>query len=225
MRSLLSTALVVFASLANAQNISTPAQLIAAMHDRYASKWYHTLTFEQQSITHKADGTESTELWQEALLLPGRLRIVIGEPSAGNGMLFVNNHLFVFRDGKLATERDYVHPLLVLGFDVYTQPPADTLRQLQDLHVDLSTMHEEAFNGRSTYVVGAPQGDLKTLQFWIDKSTFILSAYWNRAKNNQPRYRIFASTTTSLRKVEVGSQSTWRSGSRGKWFLKSGTAM
>ena len=169
MRRLLSTALIVFASLANAQNISTPAQLISAMHDGYASKWYHTLTFEQQSITHKADGTESTELWREALLLPGRLRIVIGEPSAGNGMLFVNNHLYVFRDGKLATDRDYVHPLLVLGFDVYTQPPADTLRQLQDLHVDLSNMHEEAFNGRPTYVVGAQQGDLKTLQFWIDK--------------------------------------------------------
>ena len=30
-------------------------------------------------------------------------------------------------------------------------------------------MHEENFNGRPTYVVGAKQGDLKTIQFWIDK--------------------------------------------------------
>ncbi len=30
-------------------------------------------------------------------------------------------------------------------------------------------MHEESFDGRPTYVVGAKPGDLQTKQFWIDK--------------------------------------------------------
>jgi hypothetical protein len=139
------------------------------MHDRYASKWYHTLTFEQKSVTHKPDGTETTELWHEALMLPGRLRIEIGDRSAGNGMLFSNNHLYIYKEGKLADQRDFVHPLLVLGFDVYTQAVDKTMQQLKDLSVDTTLMHEENFEGRPTYVVGAKQGDLKTLQFWVDK--------------------------------------------------------
>lgn len=169
MRGFLAAVLTLCSIGASAQTISTPAQLIAAMHDRYASKWYHTLTFEQKSVTHKPDGTESTELWHEALMLPGKLRIDIGDRSAGNGMIFVNNHLYIFKDSKLAGDRDYIHPLLVLGFDVYAQPSETTMKQLTDLKIDTTVMHEESFEGRPVYVVGAKQGDLKSFQFWIDK--------------------------------------------------------
>ena len=154
---------------ASGQTITTPSQLIDGMHDRYAAKWYHSLTFEQKSVTHKPDGTDSTEMWHEALLLPGRLRIDIGDRAAGNGMLFANNHLSIFKDGKVANQRDFIHPLMVLGFDVYAQPVGTTMQQLKDLGVDLTLMHEEDFEGRPTYVVGAKQGDLQALQFWIDK--------------------------------------------------------
>lgn len=167
---LISAIAIFFVSLlASAQTVTNPSQLIAAMHDRYADKWYRTLTFEQQSITHKPDGSDSTELWHEALLLPGRLRIDVGDPSAGKGMLFVNNHLYIFRDGKLVNERDYIHPLLVMGFDVYTQPAGTTLQQLKDLHLDLATMHDDTLDGRAVYVIGAKPGDLQSFQFWIDK--------------------------------------------------------
>ncbi|MGC2111335.1 MAG: hypothetical protein WA655_17605, partial [Candidatus Korobacteraceae bacterium] len=80
MRNLLKLVAIVFtAAAACAQTISTPAELIAAMHNRYSEKWYRTLTFEQQSITHKPDGTSSTEIWHESLLLPGNLRINIAD--------------------------------------------------------------------------------------------------------------------------------------------------
>jgi len=169
MRLILSLAFSLLSLAASAHAISTPAQLIAAMHERYAGKWYRSVTFEQQSITHKPDGTDSTETWHEALLLPGKLRIDIGDRSAGNGMIFANNHLSIFRDGKLANQRDFIHPLLVLGFDIYAQPVDATMQQLNGLHFDLSLMHEDTFEGRPMYVVGAKPGDLKTPQFWIDK--------------------------------------------------------
>ena len=147
----------------------TAEQLIAAMHERYAQSWYHSLTFEQQSITHKPDGTTSTETWHEALLLPGRLRIDFGDRAAGNGALFANNRQYIYRDGKLANERALVHPLLVLGFDVYQQPVETTLHQLNDLHIDSSVTHEETWDGRAVVVVGAKSGDSRAPQFWIDK--------------------------------------------------------
>ena len=169
MKRFLALLLAFFSIGASAQVIANPGQLIAAMHDRYAPKWYHTLTFEQQSITHKPDGTQSVETWYEALMLPGHLRIDIGKHDSGNGMLFINDHLYVYKDSKPASDRDFVHPLLVLGFDVYTQPVDKTMEQLKTLKIDMSQMHEDSFEGRPMYVVGARQGDSQTIQFWIDK--------------------------------------------------------
>lgn len=162
-------AVVLLAATALSQNVSTSEQLLGAMHARYAGAWYRTLTFDQESITHKPDGTNSSAIWHEALMSPGRLRIDFGDPSAGNGALFANDHQYVYKDGKLASDKPRIHPLLVLGFDVYTQPVAKTVQQLKDLHIDLSTMHEEQWEGRPTLVCGAKKGDLKSPQFWIDK--------------------------------------------------------
>jgi outer membrane lipoprotein-sorting protein len=144
-------------------------QLITKMHDRYKGSWYHTLTFQQESITHKEDGTTSSETWHEAMMVPGKLRIDFGDPKNGNGALFADNRQYIFKNGKLENQRDRIHPLLVLGFDVYEQPVETTLEQLKNLHIDLSTMHEESFEGRPNFVVGAKAGDTTSPQFWIDK--------------------------------------------------------
>jgi hypothetical protein len=61
-----------------------------------------------------------------------------------------------------------VHPLMVLGFDVYQAPVSQTVRKLRDLKFDLSKLHQTAWQGRSTYVVGAEPGDTTSPQFWID---------------------------------------------------------
>jgi len=60
---------------ARAQKLRDGTAVLGAMHDRYANNWYETLTFKQESITHKPDGMNSSEIWYEALLLPGKLRI------------------------------------------------------------------------------------------------------------------------------------------------------
>ena len=162
--------LIWLAICSTAAGVSNSAeQLISAMQERYAQRWYHTLTFEQQSITHKPDGSTTVETWHEALSLPGHLRIDFGDPAAGNGALFVNNRQYIYHDGKLANERALVHPLLVLGFDIYRQKVEATLEELRELHFDLSVMHEESWDGRAVVVVGAKSGDTQAPQFWIDK--------------------------------------------------------
>ena len=72
------------------------------------------------------DGTTSVETWYEAMSLPGSLRIDIDPLEKGNGVLFTGGKVHSFRDGKLAGGRPLVHPLMVLGFDVYGQPVATT---------------------------------------------------------------------------------------------------
>jgi len=161
------------AAIASAGPIKTGEELIAAMHDKYASKWYTTLTFRQETIDYKADGTSDKSIWYEALKAPGQLRIDFEPLDKHDGILFANSTVYSFKDGKLAGSRPFVHPLLVLGFDVYVQPVATTVDQIRKMNIDLSILHEETWQGKQMYVAGAKQGDLKTPQFWVDKKNLL----------------------------------------------------
>lgn len=161
--------LMLTAVLANAADIKNGKDLIAAMHKKYNGKWYKTLTFVQKTTTFKPDGTTSVETWYEAMQIPGKLRIDIAPPEKGNGIIFADGKVFSFRDNKNAGGREFVHPLLALGFDVYGQPSDKTIAQISSFGIDLSVMHTEKWQGRDVYVVGAKAGDEKTPQFWVDK--------------------------------------------------------
>jgi hypothetical protein len=143
----------------------TGEELIQQMYDRYDGKWYRTLTFIQKTTLPNG----KVETWYEAISAPGMLRIDIAPLDSMNTIIFRNDSIYDFRGGKLAKASPMVHPLLVLGFDVYVQPVAETVRKLKGLKFDLSKVHERTWQGRSTYVVGAAKGDSTSAQFWIDK--------------------------------------------------------
>ena len=164
---------ITLAAQATAQNMSSGEALLRAMHDRYQGNWYQTLTFTQKSITHKPDGTTSSEIWHEALGCPGKLRIDIGPLSDNNGIIFADGTVTSFKNGSVAGTRPYVHMLLVLGFDVYCQPAETTIEQVKGQGFDLSKLHEDTWEGQAVYVVGADTGDLKSKQFWIDKKRLL----------------------------------------------------
>ncbi|MEP6574634.1 MAG: hypothetical protein ABJD11_18175, partial [Gemmatimonadota bacterium] len=146
------------------------AALIKAMHDQYAGKWYHNATFVQTTTFPEK---HTTETWYEAMTIPNKLRIDIGPADSANAIIFRNDSVYRFQGGTLKAGRPFVHPLMVLGFDVYGIPPEATIAKLQALGFDLSKMHEENWQGRPTYVVGALAGDTTSKQFWIDKERLL----------------------------------------------------
>ncbi|MEO8089680.1 MAG: hypothetical protein ABI703_05230 [Gemmatimonadales bacterium] len=139
-------------------------ELLTMMRDRYVGKWYRTLTFTQK--TTLPDG--KVETWYEALELPGKLRIDIAPLDSGKTLLFRNDSLYVFDQKALKASQPLVHPLMVLGFDVYQAPVKETAQKLRALKFDLSKLHQTTWRGRPTYVVGAAPGDTTSPQFWID---------------------------------------------------------
>ena len=139
-------------------------ELLALMRERYAGKWYRTLTFTQK--TTLPDG--KIETWYEALELPGKLRIDVAPLDSGKTLLFRNDSLYVFSQKTLKETHPLVHPLMVLGFDVYEAPVKETADKLRGLNFDLSKLHQTTWRGRPTYVVGAAAGDSTSPQFWID---------------------------------------------------------
>ncbi|MDX6694786.1 MAG: hypothetical protein QOF02_2389 [Blastocatellia bacterium] len=161
--------LLTIAPAAVTAKVKTTEDLIAAMQKKHAKTWYRTLTFVQKSTTFKPDGTSTSEIWYEALHAPGKLRIDIDPLKDGNGFMYANGNQYVFKAGKLINTQERTNPLLVLGFDIYFQSAAETMKQLKDLNADFSKLHEDTWQGRPAYVVGALAGDTRSPQFWIDK--------------------------------------------------------
>src|ERR1044072_7805378 len=102
--------------------ITNTNELISAMQKKYGKSWYKTATFVQQTTNFEPDGTSKVETWYEAMSVPGSLRIDFTPTSEGNGVLFTDGKIFVFKNGKVDTTRPFEHPLLILGFDVYRAP-------------------------------------------------------------------------------------------------------
>jgi outer membrane lipoprotein-sorting protein len=148
--------------------ISNTNELIAAMQQKYGKSWYKTATFVQQTTNIQPDGTSKVETWYEAMSVPGRVRIDFTPTSEGNGILFTDGKIYVFKNGK-AEARAFAHPLLILGFDIYRSPATEIITKLQALKFDLSQFREDTWQGRPVYVVGAKAGDLHSPQFWIDQ--------------------------------------------------------
>jgi outer membrane lipoprotein-sorting protein len=166
---LLCLVLLVVPATYAAAKIKTTEDLIQAMQKKYGKSWYRTATFVQKTTNHQPDGTTKVETWYEALSVPGSLRIDFAPVKDGNGILFTNNQIYSFKNGKVDTNRPFVHPLMVLGFDIYKLPMASVLDLLKGLKFDLSVLREDTWQGRAVYVVGAKQGDLHSAQFWIDQ--------------------------------------------------------
>lgn len=160
-------------NVVQAQTVRNGEDLVRAMHDRYSSSWYRNVTFVQKSTTYKADGSSSAETWFEACSLPGKLRIDIGPASDGKGYVFADGNVSVVKDNKVVATRKSINILLVLGFDVYAQAPETTIQVVKGEGYDLSKLHEDLWEGKPAYVVGADKGDLKSKQFWIAKDTLL----------------------------------------------------
>jgi len=152
-----------------AAKITTTDELVQSMQKKYSKSWYKTATFVQKTTNIDKDGNQKVETWYEAMSLPGSLRIDFTPTKDGNGILFTNSQIYVFKNGKVDSNRPNVHPLMVLGFDIYRLPQTDVIEKLKGLKFDLSIFREDTWQGRPVYVAGAKAGDLHSPQFWIDQ--------------------------------------------------------
>ena len=148
-------------------------ELIRAMHDRYAGKWYHTLVFTQHNTATRPNGAQEHSTWREYAALPGQLRIEFLPADSGNGVLFTNDSQYNFNADTIASATAFVHPLMVLGFDVYVDPVEKTIARLEQYGFDLGRVREEVWHGRTVYIVGGKVGDTRRRQFWVDKGRLV----------------------------------------------------
>jgi len=181
--------LILNVTCAHAQTAHNGEDVLRAMHDRYAKTWYTNLTFTQKSTTYNPDGTTKVETWNEALVLPAKLRIDIGPPQNNDGYLMVDGTLTILKAGKEAGTRPLVNMLLVLGFDVYGQSADKTAEVVRAEGYDLKKVHEETWEGRPVYVVGADKGDRNAKQFWVDKDRLLFLKLYEPTQQDSKKFQ------------------------------------
>ena len=149
--------------------------LITRMHDAYAGKWFRTLTFTQRTTQRGPDGADRVSTWYEASRAPADLRIDIGAPSEGNGVLYRRDSSYRFRAGAVVRASREGNPLIPFVMGLYQQPVDSTLAQLATEKFDMTRVSERGFEGRRTFVVGAADSaDLASPQFWVDAERLVL---------------------------------------------------
>lgn len=164
-------AAVVPSALALAQSTpKTGAEVFQRMHDAYAGKWYRSLTFTQKTTTWPG-GKETAATWYESLRLTGNrteLRIDVGDPANGNGVLYTADSVWRVRGGKLAGAQEGGNEFLPLIEGVYFNPVEQTIRELSSTKVDMSHVSEGKYDNRRVWIIGATPPDTTTPQIWID---------------------------------------------------------
>lgn len=86
-------------------------ELVTRMHDRYAGRWYNTVTFTQTTTQHLPDGTERVSTWHEAVRAPGILRIDVGAAADGNVIIYSRDSSYGVRGGEARSRRARREPV------------------------------------------------------------------------------------------------------------------
>ena len=155
--------------------------LINSMHKRYSKTWYKTLTFKQATTFYNAkEEVVKEQTWLEAMQLPSSLAIKFDTITSGNGIVFKNDSIYNFREGKMLASRQLHHPLLILGFSVYAQSPEKSIEDLGKLNIDVSKITTGIWQGKENYIIG----DENATHFYIEKERLLFTKLIQKGANN-----------------------------------------
>jgi hypothetical protein len=189
-----STLLVLVASALSAQTPKSGRDVLAAMRAAYDGKWYHTLTFVQKTTFKNADGTSREQTWYEALSHTGagtQLRIDVGDPATGNGMLYTPDSVIRMRAGQVAARTADGNVFLPLIEGVYVQSVDKTMKELAPHNIDMSKFYQTTWKGKPNWVVGAASAaDSLAPQFWVEADRKVLTRMILPLAANAPPYDI-----------------------------------
>ena len=155
--------------VSSAVRVTSSAELIKAIHDRYDGKYLKTMSFLQNNTRYTTTGQELKSQWYEHIEIPGKLRIAFLPASQKSGLVQVGDRVASFDNGIRVDFRRSVNPLLLMTADIYAAPLATITRGLDSLHVDQEIIRSEEWEGQPVYVVGAKAGDTTSNQMWVDR--------------------------------------------------------
>jgi len=169
----------------SALRLASGSGVLKAMHDLYAGKFLKTMSFLQNNTAYTSSGQEQHSQWYEHLEVPGKLRIAFLPATQRSGLVQVGEKVASFDNGIRVDFRPSVNPVLLLTADVYAAPVPIIMRGLDSLSVDTEVIHNDEWQGRPVYVIGAKAGDSTSNQMWIDADRLLLLRFIQRGKSTE----------------------------------------
>ncbi len=157
----------------------TSKDVLKKMHDRYTGKWYKTFTFVQTTENYRNDSLVRTSTWLEAIQFPDKFRMDFGDLKNGNSVIYNKDSAYFFRNSKLVRTTVNDEELTFLLGGMYFFPLDTALQRLPRSGYDLNKFHDDAWQGKPVYVIGADKTGEKVSQLWIDKEKLILLRFIN----------------------------------------------
>jgi hypothetical protein len=153
---------------------SSGRDVVKMMHEKYAGKWYRTFTFNQTTDIYRNDTLIRKQTWYEAIRFPDRFGIDFGEPDSGNAVIFRGDSSYRFRNSQLRSAQANTDNLTFLLGGMFFRPLDEVLAKIQKDHYNLDKLHEEVWQGRPVYVIGAAKEEDNVNTLWIDKEHLYL---------------------------------------------------
>lgn len=174
-------------SLMSNSQVRTGTDVIRLMKDKYNNSYIRNFTFSQQVIQYDGDSITHKTIWHEAYSSPNQLIIKFDNYNSGNGYVFNNDSIYIMKNNQVESKYRDIHDLLVLGFDVYTQPVQITIDKLTEKGYDLDKVHETNLLGKDVYCVGTENEKGESNRFYIDKEhlLFIKMINYNHSRYNE----------------------------------------
>ena len=149
--------------------------IVKRMHDRYAGKWMHSFAFNQTTDIYRRDSLILSQTWYEFIRFPDRFRMDFGVADSGNAAIFRGDSCYRFHNGRLrSTTINNNEGLIFLMGGMFSYPLNETMDSITALGYSLNRGHEDSWQGRPVYVIGAEQGDSVSNQLWVDQQDLYL---------------------------------------------------
>jgi outer membrane lipoprotein-sorting protein len=182
MKALLFAALISLSALSGPKLSSTA--VLEKMYAKYHGKWHTSLTFNQTTQRYRNDSLLRTDTWYEHIVYPDLLRIDFGDKT-GNGVIYRGDSSYVFRNNKVVRAGKGENELIFFLGGMYFKPFEQVLAHFAELKFDLSKFHEDTYNGKPVYVIGADKDGEKVTQLWIDKDKLVAVRYFKYDANGK----------------------------------------
>ncbi|HTE02374.1 MAG TPA: hypothetical protein VK668_23955 [Mucilaginibacter sp.] len=181
---LISALLFLFLPFSKPQELNSTA-LLHKMYDRYHGKWHQSLSFNQTTERYRNDSLIKSDTWYERIAYPDRLRIDIGSPKSGNGIIFRGDSTYGFRDNKITRVQKNENELIFFLGGIYFSSFEDGLAHFKALNYDLTKFHTDTWKGKPVYVIGADKDGEKVNQLWIDKDKLVAVRFIKYENNSK----------------------------------------
>ena len=165
---LLFTVLVALGIQSCSHKIDSTESLMKEIASRYNGKWFKQVKFSQTTTFYHNDTVVKTERWIEEYRFPSQLIIKVNHENSADGQLYRNDSVYIFENNEIVYAKKITHDLVILSMDIYSMTYDEIMDRMAGLEYDITKFHEEQYEGRKVYVIGADKGDSTTNQVWFD---------------------------------------------------------